>query len=118
MAALGERADDLGGGADDAQHAAVGVELRQIVLLNGAQSLRRCGVAPQDDEVTPHLEQLDDSLSRELIDHLKRARSVGSTGIVAQIHVIVLGQQLTDAVQNGQSAVAAIEDSNGSWGFA
>ena len=39
MTTMGEVADDFGGWADDAQHASFGIPLRQVVLLNGAQSL-------------------------------------------------------------------------------
>jgi hypothetical protein len=31
-------------------------------------------------------------------------------GIVAQVQVVVLGKQLADAMQDGQSAVATVED--------
>ena len=34
------------------------------------------------------------------------------TGIVAQIKVIVFGKQLADAMQDGETAVAAVEDAN------
>ena len=113
MAAAGERADDLGGGADDPQHAALGVKGRQVVLLNGAQSLGRSGVAAQDDQMAPHLEEAHDGLAREFVDDLEGTCAVGCTGIVAQIEVVVFGQQLADAMQDGESAVTTVENADG-----
>ena len=37
------------------------------------------------------LKELNDSLTRELIHHIKRSWPVGSTCIVAQVEVIILG---------------------------
>ena len=91
VAALREAADDLGGGADDAQHAALGIPLRQVVLLDGAQGLGGGGVTAEDDEVAPHLEELHHGLARKLIDHVERTWSIGCTGVVAQIKIVVFG---------------------------
>ena len=62
-----------------------------------------------------HLEELQDGLTRKLIDHVERTWSIRGTGIVAQIEIIVLGEQLTDAVKNGESAVSAVENADRSW---
>jgi len=102
----GDAADDLGRGSDDAEHASAGIDGRNVALLNGAQGFGRRGVAAEDDEAATHGEQLEHGLAGELIDHLERARAVGRTSIIAQVHVVVLGQQLPDAMQDGQSAVA------------
>ena len=110
MARLCQTADNFCRGPDNAQHTARGVDLRQIVLLNAAQGFRRGGVAAQDDEMATHLEELQDGLARKLIDHVEGTRSVRGTGIVAQIKIIVLGKLLADGMQDGQSAVAAVED--------
>lgn len=79
----------------------MGVEFGQIFLLNGAQSFGRSGVATQDDELATHLKKLDDGLPRELINHLERAGAIGSTRVVAQIDVVVLRQELPNAVEDG-----------------
>ena len=112
MTALGETADDLCRRTDDAQNSTVGIDLRDIVLLDGAQGLGRSCIATKDNEMATHLEELDDCLACELIDHIETAWAVGGTGIVAQIEVIVLGKQLTDTVQDGQSAIAAVENAD------
>ena len=113
VAALREAADDLSGGADDTKHAAIGVDLRQVVLLNGAQGLGGGGITAEDDEVAAHLEELYYGLARKLIDHVERTWSIGGAGVVAQIKVIVFGKQLADAVQDGKPTVAAVEDADG-----
>ena len=113
MTALGEFTDDLSRRTNDTQHTTIGIDLGDIILLYGAQSLRRGGVTAKDDEMATHLKELQHSLARELIDHLETARSIRRTGIVAQIKIIVLGKQLADAVQDGQASIAAVEDANG-----
>ena len=45
------RAYGFGRGTDYAEHAAVRVEEREVVLLYGAEGLGRCGVAGKDDEL-------------------------------------------------------------------
>ena len=67
--------------------------------------------------MTTHLEEFDDGLACKLIDHVKRTWSVGGTGIIAQIDVVVLGKQLPDTVQNGQPTVSAVEDTDRAWCF-
>ena len=125
MAAASELADDFGSGADDAQHSARGcrgvvegrtgtIPSRQIVLLDAAQGLCRGSVAAQDDQLAAHGEEFLDGLARELIDDIERPRTVGCAGIVAQIQIVVLWQLVADAVKDGQSAVAGVEDANGS----
>ena len=56
-----------------------------------------------------HAEELQYGLTRKLIHHLKGSRAVRGTGVVAEVHVVVLWQKLTNAVKDGQSAVARIE---------
>lgn len=85
------------------------------MLLDGSQCLGRRGVAPQDDEMAPHLEKFDYRLPREFVHHIERTRSIRRTGIVAQVHIIVFGQQLTDAMKNGQSAITRVEHPDGAW---
>ena len=116
MTRFRQAADDLGGGADDAEDAALGVDLRQVVLLDGAQGLGGGGVTAEDDEVAAHLEELQHGLARKLIDHVERTWSIGCAGVVAEIKVVVFGKQLADAMQDGEAAVAAVENANGTPG--
>ena len=113
VTATGERADNFGRGADDAQHAARSVPTGQVVLLNGAQGLGRRGVAAQNDQLTAHAEEFQNGLTRKLVYDVERAGAIRGTGIVAQIHVVVLGQQLADAMKDGQTAVARVENADG-----
>ena len=62
-----------------------------------------------------HLEEFHHGLTRKLIDHLETAWSVWGTGIVAQIKEIVLGEHLTDTMQNGQSTIATVENADWAW---
>ena len=113
VACLGERADDLGGGTNNAQDPTVGVELGQIVLLDGTKGFGRGGVAAQNDQLAAHGEEFLDGLARELIDDIERAWTVGGPCIVAQVQIVVLGKQLAYAVQDGQSAIATVENADG-----
>ena len=90
MATLGQRTYHLGGRTDDAQHAAVRVQFRDVSLLNRAQRLSRSRIATQDDQMATHGKKLQHSLAGKLIHYLEGARTVWRTGIVAQIHIVVL----------------------------
>lgn len=105
-------ADDLCRGTYYSQHAARGVELREIVLLYGAQGFRRGGIAAEYNQMASHIEQAHYCLTCELIHDVKRAWSVWRTGIVAQVQEIILGQQLAYAMKYGQTAIAGIEYSD------
>ena len=96
VAAAGELAYDLGRGADDAQDAALGVPLGQVVLLNGAQGLGRGGVASQNDEGTTLLEEVANGLLGIIIYKFVRARTVRRARVVAQIDIVILRKTLTD----------------------
>ena len=116
VARLGERANDLGRGPDDAQHAPVGVYARQVVLLYCAQRLGRCRVASQYDEVAPELKQPYHGLARELVDDVERARPVWRARIVAKVKIVVARQQLAYSVQYGKPAVTRVEYAYGAGG--
>ena len=90
--------------------------MRQVVLLNAAQRLCRCSVTTQDNQRTAHREKFPNSLPSVLVDHIERASSIGSTRIIAQVQIVVLGHQLADAFKDGQSAITRIEYSNGAQG--
>src|SRR5690606_40436076 len=70
--------DRLRSRADHPQHLFAG---REVVLLDRTQSLRRCGVACQDHEVTAQLEQFKDTGFRKLVDLFKRPGAIGYTCI-------------------------------------
>ena len=118
MTTLGEMTNNLGSGTNDAQHTAHGIQFGQVILLNGAQSLGRGCIAAKDYQLATTLKELDHSLTRKLIYHIKRTRAIGRTGIVAKIKIVILWQQLTDAMQYGQTAIAAIENAYGTWTLA
>ena len=113
MTRSGYVADDLDGGTYHAQHASLRVEKGQVPLLDATQRLGRCGVAGQDDEVAALLEQIPHSLERELIDEVEGACAVGSAGVVAKVEVIVLRHQPAYLAQDSQSAIARVEDTDG-----
>ena len=58
----------------------------------------RPGVAAQNHQVATLGEEVAHRLPCELIHHLERARTIGRTGIVAQIDEVVVRQQLAYAV--------------------
>ena len=115
MTGAGKRSYDFGSRTNDAQNTSLRVPLWQIVLLNGTQCFGRCSIATQHNQLTSHLEKTFNGLTSKLIDYIERTSAIGSTGIVAQVEIVVLGQQLTNTMQNGQSAVSTIKYSYGTW---
>ena len=113
MAVACELSDDFCRRPDDAEHTPLGIPLWQIMLLDRAQRFCRCGVTAKDHQLTAHLEELLYGLTREFIDDIKRARAIRSSCVVAKIDIIVLRQQLSDAMQYGQSAIAGIKNAYG-----
>ena len=83
MASAGQGTHSLYRGTNDAQHAPMGVELRKVMLLNGAQRLGRSRITGQDDQVTAFLEERFNALQGVLIDYIKRSRAVRGARIVA-----------------------------------
>jgi len=113
VARCSERAERFDGGADDAEDATARVDFGQVNLLDGAQSLGGCCVAGQDDQRTALFKQGTDGLGGETIDHLEGARAVRGSGIVAQIEEVVFRQAVAEVRQDGEPAVAGVEDANG-----
>ena len=60
--------------------------------------------------MTTHLEKFNHSLTSELIDYIKRAHTIRSTSIIAEIDVIVVRQYAANAVEHRQSTIAGIEN--------
>ena len=108
----GKRVDTFYRRTYHAQHTASRSQMRQVVLLNGAQRLCRSGVTSQDNERTSQLEKLAYGLKRKIINHFERTGAIRRTGIIAQINIVVLRQQLAYLSQYGQSSVSGIEYAN------
>ena len=113
MRSLGQMTYTLGCGAHHAQDAAVGVEHGKVVLLDGAESLCRCGIARQDYQMATHGKELSHALLRKLIDAFKGTVSVWCAGIVAQIQIVISGHQTSDFPEYGEAAIAGIEHADG-----
>ena len=111
MAALRDVANALHCGTYDTKDPAIRVKRRDIDLLYCTQRLGRRGIASKDDKLAPLLEQIAYRLTRELVHDIKRARTVRSACIVAQIDLVVLWQQFLYLVINCQSTITGIEDS-------
>ena len=62
-----------------------------------------------------HLKKTLHGLPSELVDHLERTGTIGRTSIIAQVEVVVLGQQLADTMQNGQPTISAVKNTDRSW---
>ncbi len=56
--------------------------------------------------MTAALEKRIDSFTRKLIDHIERASAVGSTGVVAEINVVVFRKGLANLFEDCQAAIA------------
>ena len=113
MLRVAEAVHQLDGRTDDAQDAPRGVPPREVALLDRAQRLGRSRVASQDDQLASLAEEAHDGLAREAIDHLKRTPAIRSPGIVSQIDVIIFGHLLLDFVEDCQSAVTGVENTDG-----
>ena len=68
--------------------------------------------AGKDDEIATLLVQVIDRLKGVFINDIKRACSVWRTRIVAQVEIVVLGEMLANVIQDCQSAVTAVENTN------
>lgn len=54
MAALGQGTNHLGSWPDDAENPSLRIQLRDVSLLDRAQSLSRCRIATQDYQMATH----------------------------------------------------------------
>ena len=64
------------------------------------------------DQMATHGKKLQHSLAGKLIHHLERARTVRRTGVVAQVHVVILWQHLAQTMQDGEAAISGVKDSD------
>ena len=101
-----EMAHRFDGGAYHSQHAAGGVEACEVYFLNGFECFGRGGVAGQYDEMAAVAEERLDGLERVAVDDFEGMAAVGGARVVAQIDLVVLGEQLSDLPQVSQPAVA------------
>lgn len=113
VSASSDVADALYGGADDSQHASFGVEVRQVVDLYAAQGLGRGCVAGQYDQMASQFEESGHRLEGKFVNDFEGACPIGGTGIVAQIDEIVLWEYFLELAQDGESAIARVEHTDG-----
>lgn len=116
VARLGERTDGFDRGTYHAEHALCGVEAFKVAFLYGAESLCRGRVAGQYDERTALGEEVLYGLERILVDDVVGVGTVGGTCVVAEVEIVVLWQELAYLAENGESAVAGVENADGSHG--
>ena len=62
-----------------------------------------------------HGEEFDNGLTGELVDDIERTGAVRGPRVVAKVYIVVVGKQLTDAVEDRQTAITRVEYSNWSW---
>ena len=97
----------FGAGLDHADHGAGAYRLER------RQAVGAGGVAGDDDELgLVPLEQLP-HLERVALDGAVALGAVGQTGRVPQVDQLLLGQQLTQGVDDREAPDARIEDPNG-----
>jgi hypothetical protein len=105
-------ADGFDGGADNAEDSPVGGQYGEVALLDGTQSLGGGGVTGEDDKRATLVEEADDGLAGETVNGFERTSAIGSACIVAEIDIVVTGQTPADTVEDGQSSVSGIENTN------
>jgi hypothetical protein len=59
--------------------------------LDAAQRFGRCCIATEDYEGAAHVKKPPDCLKGEFVNNLETACSIGSTSVVSQIYVVILG---------------------------
>ena len=112
VAGARQGADSFHRGANHTEHAPIGGQAGEILLLNGAERFGRRGVASQNDEFAAPREEFLYRLEGVAIHHVEGARTVGGTCIVAEVEVVVVGQSVADLSQNRQATVAGIKNAD------
>ena len=113
MPCFGIVSDHLGGGTDNAEDTAGAVYKRQILALDGAKGLCGGGIAGKNDQGAPHLKEPFYALEGIFMDGSKRTVTIGCTGIITQIDIIILWEELADRLEHRETAVAGVEDAYG-----
>jgi len=106
--------DDFRRGTDHAQHSVVGGDPWQVALLDGAQGLRRGGIAGEDHQRASFAEHPFHRFECVAVDGVEGTGAVWRTGIVTQIEVVVPRQSAEDLAEHGEAAVSRVEDADGS----
>ena len=112
VAGARQRADSFHRRANHTEHAPIGGQAGEILLLNGAERFGRRSVARQNDEFAASREEFLHRLEGVAIHHVEGARTVGSARVVAEVKVVVVGQSVADLSQNGQASVAGIKNAD------
>ena len=100
---------------DYAQHPTSRVPLWQVPLLDRTQCLCRCRIASQDYKLASLIEKRLHSLLCKTIHDFERTRTIGRTGIIAQINIIIPRHCCSDLIKNGKPPVTGVEDTNRTW---
>lgn len=109
---LGECFYGFDGRTDDSKDTTVGGKGREVVLLYATQGLGRGGVASEDNELAVEFEEGLYTLQGVAVDHLEGAGSIGHSGIVAEVDIVVLWETLLYAVPDGEATIARVEDAD------
>ena len=97
---------------EDPEQPAIGVMLRQPVLLERPQRQHGGGVAGEHYDVAAAREQQLGSDARPLQNFMRRARPVGLEGMVAEIDEAAIGEGALESRQHREPAAARIEDAD------
>ena len=113
MTALGECSHALGSRPDDTKHPACSIQLRQILLLDSTQCLGRSRVTTQYDKRATLGKEMLHCLQGKLIHEFERPGAIGCTGIITQIHIIILRHQIPYLPQYSKASIARVKNSYG-----
>ena len=97
---------------DDAKDAALRVMCRQPRLLQRTNSRRRRSVAGDDRDLGPHREQTLDASAGQRFDLGRGFWTIRRVGVVTEIKEALVRQPGMKRGEDGQSAVAAVEQTN------
>ena len=87
----------------------------EVPLLDRTQCLCRCRIASQDYKLASLIEKRLHSLLCKTIHDFERTRTIGRTGIIAQINIIIPRHCCSDLIKNGKPPVTGVEDTNRTW---
>ena len=113
MPCFGIVSDHLGGGTDNAEDTAGAVYKRQILALNSSKCFGGCCIAGKNDQGAHHLKEPFYALEAIFMDRIKTTVTIWCTGIITQIDIIILWEELADRLEHRETAVAGVEDAYG-----